>query len=57
MIVVKSVRVAPSEIQCGDNVAPGFAVLVEPHPIDDFGAWKVAQAIRYALEDLRLDDD
>lgn len=54
MIVVKSIRVAPSDIE---GNGPSFAVMVEPHPVDDHGQWKVAQAIRYALEDLRLDDD
>lgn len=54
MITIKSVRIAPSNIEGNGH---GFAVMVDPHPTDDFGKWKVAQAIRYALVDLRIDDE
>lgn len=54
MITIKSVRIAPSNIE---GNGPGFAVMVDPHPTDDFGKWKVAQAIRYALVNLRIDDE
>ena len=56
--IIKSVRVFESESNYhnGDDIGAGFAVIVDPLPTTSHQKWQVAQKIRYALEDLVLED-
>ena len=58
---IEKVRVFHSEINNlngveGDDLGPGFAVLIEPHPASEDEIWAVTQAISNALEGLKLGD-
>jgi len=56
---VKLVRVfeSKSNYHNGEDIGPGFAVLVDLHPTTSHQKWQIAQAIRYALEGIVLEDE
>ena len=56
---IKSVRVFNSEINYhnGENIGPGFGIVIDPHPTSDDDIFRVAQAIRNVLEGLKLEDE
>ena len=55
----KTVKVfgSKSNYRNGEDIGPGFAVIVDPLLTTGHQKWQVAQAIRYALEDLVLEDE
>lgn len=53
MKTIKNVKVFPSEVK---GYGPGFAVVID-QPTTQLQKERVADAIRYALEDLRLRSD
>ena len=56
MSKIQNVRVFNSSVNFhdGTDIGPGFGVIIEPHPTSEDDIFKVAQAIRYALEGLKL---
>ena len=56
---IKTVKVfdSKSNYHNGEDIGPGFAVIVDPQPTTLHQKWQVAQAIRYALENLVLEDE
>ena len=59
MTKIESVKVFHSSVNYkdGTDIGPGFGVIIEPHPTSEDDIFKVAQAIRYALEGLKLDGE
>jgi len=57
--IIKSVRVfeSKSNYHNGEDIGPGFAVVVDPLPTTEHQKWQVAQAIIYALGNLILEDE
>jgi len=57
--IIKSVRTfeSKSNYHNGEDLGPGIAVIIDPLPTTGHQKWQVAQAIRYALEDLVLEDE
>ena len=56
---IKTVKVfdSKSNYHCGEDIGSGFAVIVDPLLTNGHQKWQVAQAIRYVLEDLVLEDE
>ena len=56
---IKTVKVfdSKSNYHNGEDIGSGFAVIVDPLLTIGHQKWQVAQAIRYALEDLVLEDE
>ena len=56
---IKTVKVfdSKSNYHNGEDIGPGFAVIVDPQITTGHQKWQVAQAIRYALENLVLKDE
>ena len=57
--IIKKVHVFESTVNYhnGEDIGPGFAVIVDPAPTTSHQTWQIAQKIRYALEDLVLEDE
>ena len=57
--IIKTVTVfgSKSNYHNGEDIGSGFAVIVDPLPTTGHQKWQVAQAIRYALENLVLEDE
>jgi len=41
----------------GIDIGPGFAVIIDPHPASEENIIRVTQAIRNALEGLKMEDE
>ena len=41
----------------GEDIGPGFGVILDPHPTSEGDVFKIAQAISSALEGLVLNDE
>lgn len=56
--IIQKVRVyeSKSNYHNGEDIGPGFVVIVDPAPTTSHQKWQVAQKIRYALDDLVLED-
>ena len=57
--IIKTVKVfeSKSNYHNGEDIGPGFVVIVDPLPTTEHQKWQVAQATRYALENLVLEDE
>ena len=57
--IIKTVKVfdSQSNYHNGEDIGSGFAVIVDPLPTTGHQKWQVAQAIRYALENLELENE
>ena len=57
--IIKTVKVfdSKSNYHNGEDIGTGFAVIVDPLPTTEHQKWQVAQAIKYALENLVLEDE
>ena len=57
--IIKTVKVfdSKSNYHNGKDIGSGFAVIVDPLPTNGHQKWQVAQAIRYVLENLVLEDE
>ena len=57
--IIKTVNVFDSKANYhnGDNLGPGVVVIVDPSPKSEHQKWQIAQAVRYALEGLVLEDE
>ena len=56
--IIKTVKVfeSKSNYHNGEDIGPGFVVIVDPLPTTERQKWQVAQATRYAFENLVLED-
>ena len=57
--IIKTVKVfeSKSNYHNGEDIGPVFVVIVDPLPTTEHQKWQVAQATRYALENLVLEDE
>ena len=57
--LIKTVKVfdSKSNYHNGEDMGAGFVVIVDQLPTTGHQKWQVAQAIRYALENLVLEDE
>ncbi|TFH40753.1 MAG: hypothetical protein E4G94_09060 [ANME-2 cluster archaeon] len=56
---IEHVRVYCSSVNRlnGEDIGPGFGVILYPHPTSDDDIFRVAQAIHNALDGLKLEDE
>ena len=57
--IIKTVKVfeSKSNYHNGEDIGSGFVVIVDPMPTTGHQKWQVAQATKYALENLILEDE
>jgi len=56
---IENVQVFQSNVNYHDgrDIGPGFALIINPHPTNEYQVWQIAQKIWDVLEGMKLEDE